>query len=98
VIERYNKADAYVIGVGHLADRIKGGPPIQASWPRQYESTNDREKKEIQLLLKRKGFGVTTVDGVVGPETTQAIRAYQKSRGLTRDGYPSKQLLKDLRR
>ena len=98
VIERYNKADAYVIGVGHLADRIKGGPPIQASWPRQYESTNDRQKKEIQLLLKRKGFGVTTVDGVVGPETTQAIRAYQKSRGLTRDGYPSKQLLKDLRR
>jgi hypothetical protein len=26
VIERYNPADAYVIGVGHLSDRIAGGP------------------------------------------------------------------------
>ncbi|QYX56268.1 lytic murein transglycosylase [Roseovarius sp. SCSIO 43702] len=98
VIERYNKADAYVIGVGHLADRIRGGPPIQASWPRQYESTSEREKKEIQLLLKRKGFAISAVDGVVGPETTNAIVAYQKARGLATDGYPSKQLLSDLRR
>ncbi|MEY3309830.1 MAG: hypothetical protein RLZZ413_3868, partial [Pseudomonadota bacterium] len=35
VIERYNAADAYVIGIGHLADRIAGGPPIRAAWPRQ---------------------------------------------------------------
>ena len=24
-LERYNTADAYVIGVGHLADRLRGG-------------------------------------------------------------------------
>ena len=33
-IERYNAADAYVIGVGHLADRLKGGPAIRAGWRR----------------------------------------------------------------
>ena len=33
-IERYNTADAYVIAVGHLADRIAGGGPIRAAWPR----------------------------------------------------------------
>jgi membrane-bound lytic murein transglycosylase B len=30
VIERYNPADAYVIGVGHLSDRIAGGPAFRA--------------------------------------------------------------------
>jgi membrane-bound lytic murein transglycosylase B len=34
VIERYNPADAYVIGVGHLSDRIAGGPAFRAGWPR----------------------------------------------------------------
>jgi membrane-bound lytic murein transglycosylase B len=29
VIERYNTADAYVIAVGHLADRIAGGRRLQ---------------------------------------------------------------------
>ena len=98
VIEKYNKADAYVIGVGHLADRIKGGPAIQASWPRQYESTTFRQKKEIQSHLKRKGFGVQSIDGVIGPNTITAIRKYQKSRNLPPDGYPSLQLLNDLKR
>lgn len=45
VIERYNKADAYVIGVGHLSDRLKGGDPIQASWPRGYNPLSFKEKK-----------------------------------------------------
>jgi membrane-bound lytic murein transglycosylase B len=97
-IEKYNKADAYVIGVGHLSDRIKGGPAIQASWPRQYQSTTFRQKKEIQQHLQRQGFGVSAVDGVIGPNTIAAIRAYQKSQGMTPDGYPSLQLLQSLQR
>lgn len=97
VIEKYNKADAYVIGVGHLADRLKGGPAIQASWPRQYQSTTLKQKKEIQRRLRRKGFKIEKIDGVIGPKTISAIRSYQKSRDLPPDGYPSQQLLKELR-
>ena len=37
VIKRYNNSDAYALGVGHLADRTAGGPPIRASWPRGYD-------------------------------------------------------------
>jgi len=98
VIEKYNKADAYVIGVGHLADRISGGPAIQASWPRQYEPTTEKEKKEIQSRLQRLGFVITKIDGAIGPETIKAIRAYQMTRNLPPDGFASKQLLKDLRK
>ncbi|WP_370214089.1 lytic murein transglycosylase [Roseovarius sp.] len=98
VIEKYNRADAYVIGVGHLSDRLRGGPPIQASWPRGYSATSEAEKKEIQALLQRKGYKITKVDGNVGPETSAAIRAYQRARGISANGAPSKELLQDLRR
>ena len=97
VIERYNKADAYVIGVGHLADRIKGGPEIQASWPRGYAPLSFKQKKDMQRRLKRKGFLDDKIDGIIGPNTINAIRAFQVSRGVTPDGYASQDLLKLLK-
>ena len=98
VIERYNNADAYVIGVGHLSDRIKGGPPIQASWPRGYKPLNFNEKKEIQRRLKRKGFAIEKIDGLIGPNTVGAIQAFQRSIGVKADGHPSQTVLGHLRR
>ena len=97
VIERYNNADAYVIGVGHLSDRIKGGPPIQASWPRGYNPLTFNEKKELQRRLKRKGFDVEKIDGLIGPNTVGAIQAFQRSIGVKADGYPSQTVLGHLR-
>mgnify|MGYP005843809995 CR=1 FL=1 len=98
VIERYNKADAYVIGVGHLADRIAGGPPVQAKWPRGYAPLSFAEKKEMQRKLRRRGFALEKIDGIIGPNTVAAIRAFQESVGATPDGYPSQDLLALLRR
>jgi membrane-bound lytic murein transglycosylase B len=98
VIKRYNNADAYALGVGHLADRIAGGPPIQASWPRGYDPLSFDERKEMQRRLKRKGFAVEKIDGIVGPNTVAAIRAFQRSVGAEADGLPSQQLLSLLRR
>ncbi len=97
VIERYNKADAYVIGVGHLSDRITGGDPIQASWPRGYKPLSFSEKKDMQKRLKRKGFLDDKIDGIIGPNTINAIRAFQSSIGVTPDGYPSKTLMTHLK-
>ena len=48
VIERYNTADAYVIGVGHLSDRLKGGEKIKGSWPRGDRALTFSERKELQ--------------------------------------------------
>ncbi len=98
VIERYNKADAYVIGVGHLADRLAGGPPIQASWPRGYKPLSFSERKDMQRRLRRKGFDVEKIDGIIGPNTVNAIRAYQVSQGMTPDGYASEDLMRRLKR
>ncbi len=98
VIERYNKADAYVIGVGHLADRLAGGPAIQASWPRGYKPLTFSERKDMQRRLRRKGFAVEKIDGIIGPNTVNAIRAYQVSQGITPDGYASEELMSRLKR
>ncbi len=97
VIERYNSADAYVIGVGHLSDRIAGGPPIQANWPRSDRALTLSERKEMQQRLTDKGFDTQGVDGRIGPLTIDAVRAYQVASGLTPDGYASMNLLKRLR-
>lgn len=97
VIERYNAADAYVIGVGHLADRLKGGPAIQARWPEGERGLTERERKEIQRRLTRAGFDTQGVDGKIGPNTIAAVRAYQRSVGMKQDGYPGMKLLRRLR-
>ena len=97
VIERYNTADAYVIGVGHLSDRIAGRPPIKAKWPRGDRNLRFAEKKEMQRLLTKRGYSTQGVDGIIGPNTIQAIRRFQSSQGLIPDGYASYDILRRLR-
>ncbi|MCG7494123.1 lytic murein transglycosylase [Thalassobius sp. Cn5-15] len=98
VISRYNLSTSYVIGVGHLSDRLKGSGPIAADWPRNDRTLKFAERKEMQSLLTRKGFSTGGVDGRVGPMTQRAIRAYQSSRGIVPDGFASLRLLQTLRK
>lgn len=97
VIERYNTADAYVIGVGHLADRIAGGGPIKASWPRDDRTLSFDERVELQERLTAAGHDTQGADGLIGPLTIDGIRSYQRSAGLIPDGYASLRLLERLR-
>lgn len=97
VIEQYNTADAYVIGVGHLSDRILGGEPFKASWPREDRALKLDERLELQKLLTAQGFSTLGIDGKIGPKTIAAVRGYQVFNKLIPDGYPSLVLLNRLR-
>jgi lytic murein transglycosylase len=97
VIETYNTADAYVVAIGSLSDRLKGGPPIQSGWPRELRTLTLEERRELQDLLTRAGFDAGGVDGRMGPKTVAAVKAFQKARGLVPDGYPSLEVLALLR-
>ena len=97
VIKRYNNADAYAIGVGHLSDRIKGGPAIQASWPRGYTPVSFEERKEIQRRLQQMGYPLEKIDGIIGPNTTKSIMNFQQSAGMKTDGFASREVLNRLR-
>jgi lytic murein transglycosylase len=96
-LERYNTADAYVVAVGHLADRLRGGGPIVSDWPYGDRALTFDERREMQRLLTGAGFNTLGVDGLIGPNTVNAIRAYQQSRGLIPDGYAPLSLLDRLR-
>lgn len=97
VIETYNTADAYVIGVGHLSDRITGAGPIRSDWPREDRALTFDERIEMQRLLNAKGFDTQKIDGKIGPLTINAVRAFQTSIGDIPDGYASLNILKKLR-
>ncbi|GAA0284857.1 lytic murein transglycosylase [Rhodovulum strictum] len=97
VIGRYNTADAYVIGVGHLSDRIRGGGPIRSAWPREDRALVFAERQELQERLTRAGFDTKGVDGRIGPNTIAAVRAFQHAAGMIPDGYASLDLLNRLR-
>ena len=97
VIERYNAADAYVIGVGHLSDRIAGGSTFKAGWPRDDRALTFAERQEMQRRLSAAGFDTQGVDGRIGPKTIEAVRGFQRAQGMTPDGYASLELLTRLR-
>lgn len=97
VIERYNAADAYVIAVGHLADRLRGLSPFRADWPRGDRVLTHAERQELQARLTGAGFDTRGVDGRIGPNTIAAIRAFQIAQGLRPDGYADLALLTRLR-
>ncbi|OYD21315.1 lytic murein transglycosylase [Oceanimonas baumannii] len=97
VIKRYNNATSYAMGVGHLADRIAGGAEFSRPWPRHERALSRTEKRELQQRLTQQGFNTKGADGVIGPNTMTAIRAWQQAKGLTADGYASASLLERLR-
>ena len=97
VIERYNTADAYVIGVGHLSDRIAGGAPIAHSWPLQDRALTYDERIELQTQLTALGFDTVKIDAKIGPLTINAVRNFQTAQGLLPDGYASLRLLERVR-
>jgi membrane-bound lytic murein transglycosylase B len=96
VIGRYNTANSYIIAVGHLADRLKGGGPFRAGWPREDRSLRFSERREMQERLTRAGFDTSGIDGIIGPNTIGAIRAFQRSIGMVPDGYASLEILRQL--
>lgn len=97
VIKTYNNATAYALAVGHLGDRIAGGGPFLANWPRDLLPLSRDENFELQNRLTALGYDPGPVDGVVGPATRSALRQFQAAQGLTPDGFPTPEVLALLR-
>jgi membrane-bound lytic murein transglycosylase B len=96
VITRYNNAESYVIGVGHLSDRIRGGAAVQGNFPPDAQGMTIANRQDLQRRLTAAGYDTEGTDGVIGAKTRAAISAYQKSKGLAVTGEPSLELLATL--
>lgn len=90
---KYNNAASYALAVCYLAHRIGGGDPIIGTWPRDEQPLNSDQRAQFQSDLQKLGYDVGTIDGVLGRKTRSALRAYQKSKGLAADGFPTTEML-----
>lgn len=96
-ILRYNNSTSYALAVSLLAQRLGGGPAVQAPWPRDLKALTRSQLLALQTALNARGFDTGTPDGMTGPATQRGIRQYQRSLGLPADGYPTLELLERLR-
>ena len=96
-ILRWNRSINYAISVGYLAHQIAGLPQIANGRGAEHEPLSREEAKEMQRLLNLLSFDAGPEDGLLGPHTSSAIRAFQNEHSLPPDGYPSPALLKRLR-
>ncbi|MGQ4878802.1 lytic murein transglycosylase [Billgrantia sp. LNSP4103-1] len=97
-ILRYNNATSYALAVATLADRIAGREGIRAEWPRDEQPLSRRQVRELQQALNERGYDVGTPDGVMGPNTRAGLREFQRSIGVTPDGFATVSLLERLQR
>jgi len=95
-ILRYNNSTSYALAVSLLAQRLTGGPSVQASWPRDLPALSRSQLLALQTALNERGFAAGTPDGVMGPATRDGVRRYQRSVGLPADGHPTLDLLQRL--
>jgi membrane-bound lytic murein transglycosylase B len=90
VILRWNNSEYYGIAVGQLADQIAGKAALSKPLPDLPKYTL-LEMQQFQRKLNELGFDVGEPDGILGPATRKGVRAFQASKNLIADGYPSKE-------
>lgn len=96
-ILKYNRATSYALAVSLLSQKIKGnGGTVIQKWPRDDKPLSRTQRKQLQALLRDKGFNPGPVDGIIGRGTRKALRQWQASVGLAADGYASVSVLQRL--
>jgi lytic murein transglycosylase len=93
VFLEWNQSLVYSTTVAYLAARIDGAPAVTRgnAVPFGYEPT-----KELQSLLKSRGFYNGEADGKLGLETRASVRKAQQKFGLPADSYPTPDLVTHL--
>ena len=97
VLKEYNISDAYVLALGHLSDRLRGGGALRGQWPRGDRALNLSERTELQRRLNALGHDTGGIDGRIGPATVAAVQAWQRAVGIPPDGYVNAEILARLR-
>jgi len=91
-VMRWNKSELYALSICFLAD-ILAQQWSGIAHPRLTQRLSTEEVYQIQQHLADLGYYPDIPDGLVGKKTRRAILAFQHSRGVDEDGYPSKELL-----
>lgn len=96
-IMQWNRSESYALSVGCLADRIAGAGRLSQALPTQQQSALPRAALiNLQQALIARGYTPGKPDGILGPATRKAIRAFQQASNLVADGYPNQEVFANL--
>jgi peptidoglycan lytic transglycosylase B len=93
VIKLYNNSDVYALAVGHLADRMRGGAPFRAAWPKDDPQLSRDARIALQRKLASLGYPVKDFAGRLDFDQRDMIRELEAKHGMVPDGHPTPALL-----
>ena len=93
VIKLYNNSDVYALAVGHLADRMGGGAPFRAAWPKDDPQLSRDARIALQRKLASLGYAVKDFAGRLDFDQRDFIRELEARYGMVPDGHPTPALL-----
>ena len=96
VYTQWNQSLTYATTAAHLASRMAGASNLSRS-SGNVPTLSYEQVKELQGLLKRRGYDVGEIDGKIGAGTRKAVKEMQIKYGLPADSYPTAELLIALR-
>jgi len=96
VYTHWNQSLTYATTAAYLAARMAGAPNLNRSIG-DVPSLSFGQTKELQALLKSRGYDVGEVDGKIGAGTRKAVKEMQLKLDLPADSYPTTELLTALR-
>lgn len=73
----------FIVGVSYF---VTSFVIVPSSWQVVTTATTTSQNKEIQTRLKNWGYYNGAIDGILGPKSIAAIKAFQKKYGLVQDG------------
>lgn len=82
----YNGAISYALAVNLLADAIKQKPIMVGKWPTQDAQITRAQKIEIQINLKKLGYDIGEIDGLIGMKAQKAIKDLYSKNNRIFDG------------
>ena len=72
---------------------MRGGAPIDATWPPNDFQPSRDERIALQRKLAELGYKVRNLTGHLDFDLRDALREQEKKYGMIPDGYPSRALL-----
>ena len=94
IFMEWNNSFMYSTTAAYLANRLKGDPEYITENPADILKVE--EMIILQKLLRRLGYQVGRIDGILGANTRQSVRKVQMSLGLPADSWPTIELLQML--
>ncbi len=89
---KWNESLLYSTTAAYFATRLAGAPRVRRGSAEGSELSL-QQNKQLQRALRRRGYDVGKIDGILGAGTRAAVKAEQLRLGMPADSWPTRQLL-----